>query len=122
MFASINVQSTIFARGFKERSIPHVVFNQFADLDLSLYGIQCFRRALDWVADPVELGGMAASPQSMQRDSVTTLVRTGKLFRNDDKGTSGSREATVLGEGTELNRAFPGAFDLVNRTRKSRVL
>ena len=69
---------------------------------------------LDRVADAVELGGVAAVPQRVQRHRLALVVAGRQLLGDDGAGQPGAGEAGGLREAAELDGHLARARDLVD--------
>ncbi len=87
-----------------------VVVDVRSRLGLALLGEDRFRAALDDIGDAVELGGLAAEPETVQLRPLPD-----ERLRDDGVAAAGAGETGGLGEGAKLNRHFLRPFDLVDR-------
>ena len=94
-------------------------------VDVGLHGFAALgaedRRGgtLHGVAHAVELGGVAAVPQAVQRYGRARSVAGAQLFGNDGERAAGAGEARGLGKAAEFNRHVARAWDLENAVHQA---
>ena len=122
MLAAIDRQSGCTEFAPDDGGILHVKAHQLLHFRLASVGIDRLGTTLDDVADAVELGALAPVPEAPELHRVAIGGFAFQTLGHHGEGTAGAGEASVLGEGAELDRTVAGSLELKDRMGQCRIL